>query len=151
MVKVPHAFFPPTIGARMTLVGMSIRDFRELDVFKMAIEGAMWIFEKSKLWPVSERFELTSQILRASRSVGSNIAEAWRKRRLYVAAFISKLSDAETEAAETQVWLMCAFKCGYITETEWRKWDQHYSNICGKLVRMSDQPEKWCPKEAFAT
>jgi len=76
---------------------------------------AMLVFELSKRFPVEERYSLTDQIRRASRSVASNIAEAWRKRR-YPAAFIAKLSDSESEAAETQTWTEFARRCGYLSD-----------------------------------
>ena len=74
----------------------------------------MRIFEVSKTFPKDEKYALTDQIRRSSRSVCANLAEAWRKRR-YEAAFISKLSDSEVELAETQVWLEFAVNCGYMT------------------------------------
>ena len=94
----------------------TIRHFRELEVYLLARAGALRIFETSKSFPIEERYSLTDQIRRSSRSVCANIAEAWRKRR-YPNAFISKLSDAEAEAAETQVWLEFALRCGYIDQT----------------------------------
>src|SRR5688572_2896742 len=90
-----------------------INSYRELRVYQDAITLAMEIFEITKSFPPEERFSLTDQIRRSSRSVCSNTAEAWRKRR-YKAAFIAKLSDAETEACETQVWLEISAKCRYI-------------------------------------
>ena len=83
---------------------MKIREHTELEVYKKAFDAAMLIFEMSKKFPKEETYSLTDQIRRSSRSVCANLAEAWRKRR-YKAAFIAKLSDAESEAAETQVWL----------------------------------------------
>jgi four helix bundle protein len=80
------------------------RHFRDLDVHKLALKAANEIFEISKRFPSEEKYSLTDQIRRSSRSVCANIAEAWRKRR-YVAAFVNKLSDADAEAAETQSWL----------------------------------------------
>ena len=77
---------------------------RDLEVYKKAFGAAMQIFELSKAFPKEETYSLTDQIRRSSRSVCANLAEAWRKRR-YEKAFISKLSDSESEAAETQVWL----------------------------------------------
>ncbi len=82
----------------------NIRHFRELDVYKLAMEAAMEIFELTKVFPAEERYSLTDQVRRSSRSVCANIAEAWRKRR-YPAAFAARLSDAEAEAAESEVWL----------------------------------------------
>jgi four helix bundle protein len=89
-----------------------IQSHEELDVYKMAFEVAMRIFELSKDSPRVETYSLTDQIRRSSRSVCSNIAEAWRKRR-YEAAFMSKLNDSEADPAETQTWLDFAVECGY--------------------------------------
>jgi four helix bundle protein len=80
----------------------AIRHFRDLDVYQNALAAGLRVYERSERFPTEERYALTDQIRRSSRSVFANIAEAWRKRR-YEAAFVSKLSDAETEAAETQV------------------------------------------------
>ena len=91
-----------------------IRSHTGLDVYKKAFAAAMDVFEMSKAFPKGEMYSLTDQIRRSSRSVCANLAEAWRKRR-YQASFISKLSDAETEAAETQVWLEFSVKCDYLT------------------------------------
>ena len=120
----------------------AIRSYRELDVYKMAMDGAMRIFELTKRFPIEERFSLVDQIRRSSRSVCANIAEAWRKRR-YEAAFVSKLSDAETEAAETQVWAEIAFRCGYFDEPTFREIHEHYDYIIGKLINMIDNPKPW--------
>ena len=103
----------------------------------------MKIFESSKAWPKEERFSLTDQIRRASRSVCANIAEAWRKRR-YVAHFVSKLSDADGEAAEAQAWLDFALHCGYISEDDFKELNQKYQLISGGLVKMMSEPKKWC-------
>jgi len=121
---------------------MKIRSHRELDVHKLAFEAAMKIFEITKGFPKEEKYSLTDQIRRSSRSVCSNIAEAFRKRR-YPKAFVSKLSDSEGEAAETQVWLDFSLRCKYIGEQVYKELDKQYDNIIGKLVNMSLQPEKW--------
>ena len=89
---------------------MKIREHTELEVYQKGFDAAMSIFEMSKKFPKEETYSLTDQIRRSSRSVCANLAEAWRKRR-YKAAFIAKLSDAESEAAETQVWLEFATQC----------------------------------------
>ena len=81
-----------------------ISSFRDLKVYQLALELQQAVFEVSKTFPIEERYALTDQIRRSSRSVGANIAEAWQKRR-YVAHFISKLTDADGEQAETQHWL----------------------------------------------
>ncbi|UCH11499.1 MAG: four helix bundle protein, partial [Fidelibacterota bacterium] len=86
------------------------KDFKELDVYQNAFESSMEIFELTKNFPIEERYALVDQIRRSSRSVCANIAEAWYKRR-YPASFVSKLSDADAEAAETIVWLDYALKC----------------------------------------
>src|SRR6476660_5208521 len=86
---------------------------RDLEVYEKAFDAAMEIFTVSKSFPKEETYSLTDQIRRSSRSVCANLAEAWRKRR-YEAAFVAKLSDSESEAAETQVWLQFAVECGYL-------------------------------------
>jgi four helix bundle protein len=83
----------------------------ELRVYQHSIEAAMEIFQLTASFPTTERYSMIDQIRRSSRSVCANIAEAWRKR-IYRAAFIAKLSDAESEATETQVWLELASRCG---------------------------------------
>ncbi|MBE8986569.1 four helix bundle protein, partial [Nostoc sp. LEGE 12450] len=90
-----------------------IKSHEDLEVYKMAFDVAMKIFELSKKFPVEEKYSLTDQIRRSSRSVCANLAEAWRKRR-YEAAFVAKLNDCESEAAETQTWLKFAVQCNYL-------------------------------------
>jgi len=119
-----------------------IRHFRGLDVHQNALATGLRVYELSKKFPVEERYALTDQIRRSSRSVCANIAEAWRKRR-YEVAFVSKLSDAETEAAETQVHAEFAFHRGYLSREEFLKVDDAYEKIVGQLVKMIDQPQKW--------
>ena len=106
------------------------------------MEAAMGIFEMTKGVPVEERYSLTDQVRRSSRSVCANIAEAWRKRR-YANAFVSKLSDAEAEAAETQVWLELAVRCGYLNAAKAAALEQDYESILGKLVSMISHPDQW--------
>ena len=119
-----------------------INSYKELHVYQNAMDAAMEIFQKTKNFPSEERYSLVDQIRRSSRSVCSNIAEAWRKRR-YEAAFVSKLSDSEAEASETQVWLEFAWRCRYLKEEEMRKLDEIYDHILGQLVLMVDSPQKW--------
>jgi four helix bundle protein len=121
---------------------MKIRSHRELDVYKMAFEAAMKIFELSKSFPKEETFSLTDQIRRSSRSVCSNLAEAFRKRK-YPKSFVSKLSDSESEAAETQTWLDFSLSCSYISESTHQELDDTYEKIIGKLVNMSLHPDNW--------
>ena len=114
----------------------------DLDVYQKAFDTAMRIFEVSKSFPKEERYSLTDQIRRASRSVCSNVGEAWRKRR-YEAAFISKLSDVEAEAAETQVWLQFAVKCGYLAQDDGRELYTTYDEIIGTVVGMINHADTW--------
>lgn len=123
----------------------NIRHFRELEVYQLAMDAAMRIFELSKLFPTKEKYSLTDQIRRSSRSVCTNIAEAWRKRR-YPNAFVSKLSDADAEAAETQVWLEFALKCRYLDQKLFDELDAVYDKILGKLVKMLSRPDQWTIK-----
>lgn len=120
----------------------AIKHYRELNVYQNAMEWAIKVFKLTKSFPHEERYSLTDQIRRSSRSVCANLAESWRKRR-YQAAFISKLSDAETEAAETQVHAEIAWRSGYLTEAQFKEVDAAYDHILGQIVKMIDQPEKW--------
>jgi four helix bundle protein len=124
-----------------------IRHFRDLDVYQNALATGLRVYELSKKFPAEERYALTDQIRRSSRSVCGNIAEAWRKRR-YEAAFVSKLSDAETEAAETQVHAEFAFHHRYLSREEFLEVDDSYEKIIGQLVKMIDQPQKWLIRQA---
>ncbi len=114
----------------------------ELEVYRMAFDAAMRIFELTRRFPKEETYSLTDQIRRSSRSVCANIAEAWRRRR-YPQAFASKLNDAESEAAETQVWLAFSAKCGYLDTETARQLHTVFDNVLGKLVRMIQQPDQW--------
>ena len=122
-----------------------ILSHRDLHVYQNGRSAAMAIFELSKSFPSEEKFSLTDQGRRSSRSVCANIAEAWRKRR-YKAAFIAKLSDSETEACETQVWLEFAQLCGYIDTETFTRMDAEYDRILGQLVRMIDGADDWLIK-----
>ena len=121
---------------------MKIRTHKDLEVYKLAFETAMEIFELSKSFPKEERYSLTDQIRRSSRSVSANIVEAFRKRR-YPKVFVAKLSDSEGEAAETQVWLDFALKCKYIDNEIYEKFFDKYDHMISMLVIMIKQPEKW--------
>ena len=119
-----------------------IKSHRELEVYKMAFDASMEIFNLTKNFPREEKFSLTDQIRRSSRSVCANISEAFRKRR-YPKSFVLKLSDSESEAAETQCWLEFSLECKYINQNDFIRLYETYDNILGKLVRMMNQPEKW--------
>lgn len=121
---------------------MKIRTHKDLEVYKMAFEAAMRIFELSKSFPKEETYSLTDQVRRSSRSVCGNLAEAFRKRR-YPKSFVSKLSDSEGEAAETQNWLDFAIRCKYISDEDYNNLYNTYDNILGKLINMSLNPGKW--------
>ncbi len=119
-----------------------IRTHKDLVVYQLSFEAGMQIFELSKNFPKEEKYSLTDQIRRSSRSVSGNIAEAWRHRR-YPKSFISKLSFSEGEAAETQVWLDYALKCQYIEDNFHEELITKYNHIIGKLVNMINKPENW--------
>lgn len=122
--------------------GKVIRVHRDLEVYRMAFEAAMRIFELSRGFPVEERHSLTDQMRRSSRSVAANLAEAWRRRR-YPASFVQGLNRCEAEAAETQVWLEFAVKCGYLDREQARLLYAEYDHIIGKLVNMINHPESF--------
>lgn len=121
----------------------AIESHRDLEVFKRAFAAAMRVFELTKIFPREENYSLTDQIRRSSRSVAANLTEAWRKRR-YEAAFIAKLSDAETEAAETQTWIEFALSCGYIDKTTAKEIFHEYTEIIKMIVAMIANSSKWC-------
>jgi len=121
---------------------MKILSYRELRVYRSAVDLAMEIFELTKSFPPEEKYSLTDQIRRSSRSVCANIAEAWRKRR-YKAAFIAKINDSETEACETQVWLEIALLCKYLTEEKTNDLLEKYDHLISQLVLMINDADNW--------
>ena len=102
----------------------------------------MQIFEITKGFPAEEKYSMVDQMRRSSRSVCANLAESWRKRQ-YPSHFVSKLSDCESEAEETRVWLEFAFNCKYISEEKFDELDTSYDLVLGQLVKMISEPEKW--------
>jgi four helix bundle protein len=117
-------------------------NYRDLIAFKKGYELAMEIFIFSKRFPPEERYSLTDQIRRSSRSVCTNLVEAYRRRR-YKDYFVSKLNDAETENGETQVWLDFSFDCNYITQEEYTILTAKNNEI-GKLIwYMINNPDKF--------
>jgi four helix bundle protein len=114
----------------------------ELDVFKKALDVAMDLFEVSKAFPREETYSLTDQLRRAARSVCANFAEGWRKR-IYEAAFVSKMNDCEAEAAEAQTWVAFAVKCGYLAWEKAVEFHSTYEEILRMLVSMRCHPEQW--------
>ena len=126
----------------MTERKKQIRKHTDLEVYQRAFGAGMQFFEISRKFPAEERYSLTDQGRRSSRSVCGNLAEAWRKRR-YVAAFVSKLNDCEGEAAETQVWIQFAVKCGYLERADAQNLYSEYDSILGMLVSMIHNPKPW--------
>lgn len=120
-----------------------VEDFKDLEVYQRALKASMGIFELSEEWPKEEIYSLTDQIRRSSRSVCSNLGEAWYKR-LCEKHFISKLSDANSEAAETIVWLDIAHRCGYISEERASNYERGYRQIIGGIIKMIDHSDRWC-------
>lgn len=119
-----------------------VRRHTDLEVYKKAFAAAMRVFELSKLFPREEKYSLTDQIRRSSRSVCANLGEAWRKRR-YPAAWVSKLGDSEAEACETQVWIQFCVECGYLTPETGKELYKEYDAILGMLVNMITHPQEW--------
>jgi len=119
-----------------------IKTHRDLRVYKLAFEAAQGIFKITAEFPTIEKYSLTDQIRRSSRSVAANIAEAFRMRR-YPAAFVSKLNQSEGEAAETQVWLEFAEACDYIQPSIRKELENQYEQILSMLVNMIRNPDKW--------
>jgi len=117
--------------------------FKDLIVYQKAYKLAMEIFEISKDFPKEEKYSLTDQIRRSSRSVTSNIAESWAKRR-YEKAFVSKLTDSLGEEYETENWLDYSKDCKYIKEETHQRILSEYDEVRKMLISMINNPEKWC-------
>ena len=120
-----------------------IQHFRELDVYQKAFKAAMTIYETTKTFPQDEKYSLVDQIRRSSRSVCSNLAEAWRKRR-YPAVFKNKLTDAMQEASETQCWLEFCLSCGYMQDKLFKQLDAEYESIQLMLNAMEKTADTFC-------
>ena len=120
-----------------------LEHFRDLEVYQFAFSSAMEIFQMTKNFPKEELYSLVDQIRRSSRSVCSNIAEAWRKRN-YIAVFKNKLSDSMQEASETETWLEFSLACGYIDKETFEKMDNIYERIIGMLSSMDKNAKKFC-------
>ncbi len=116
--------------------------FKDLIVYKKAFSLSMEIFEVSKGFPKEEKYSLTDQVRRSSRSVCANIGEAYRKRR-YPAHFISKLTDSDAENSETQVWIDFAFACKYIDENTFVSFTQRSEEVGRLINHMIANPEKY--------
>ena len=123
-----------------------IRSAKELDVYEKAYNLAMDIFQISKSWPTEERYSLIDQIRRASRSVCSNLREAWAKRR-FEAHFISKLTDADGENSETETWLDFAKDCSYLNPSIHERLTAESRQIGAMLGKMLNNPKAFVPKD----
>jgi four helix bundle protein len=117
----------------------SIRHFSDLIVWQKSFNAALKIYEASKAWPKAERYALTDQVRRFSRSVGANIAEAWGKRR-YEAHFVSKLTDADAELHETENWLRFALRHGYLNEADFKVMTGFLGEVGRMLGSMMAKP-----------
>ena len=116
-----------------------IRSVRDLVVYRKSFEAAMKIFEISKTFPKEELYSLTDQIRRSSRSVCTNLSEAWRKRR-YKAVFVNKLSDSGQESAETQTWLEFSLACKPVYDRLFNE----YEEIFAMLHSMTEKADSFC-------
>lgn len=124
-------------------MGSYAKSFEDLDVYKMAFDLQQAIFEITKTFPSEEKYSLIDQIRRSSRSVGANIAEAWNKRR-YQAHFISKLTDADAELAETRHWITTAYSASYISEQKKKDLISESLSIGRHIGSMINNASKWC-------
>ena len=122
-----------------------MQGFRDLKVYQLAYKLAMEIFHITKTFPSEEKYSLTDQIRRSSRSVPANIAEGYRKRQ-YTKAFVNKVSDADGEVAETQVWLSIAADCEYISLEQRELLTQQYEEVGRMLGGMLANPERFLPR-----
>ena len=119
------------------------RGFRDLIVYQLAYQLAVEIFNLTKNFPKEEKYSLTDQIRRSSRSVPSNISEAWSRRR-YPKSFINKLIESDGEASETTVWLDFSKDHDYITNEEHNNFIEKYNQVSKMLNSMINQPQKFC-------
>ena len=119
------------------------RGYRDLKVYQMAYQIALDIYQLTKTFPKEEKYSLTDQIRRSSRSVAANLAEAWKKRR-YEKAFISKLIDCAGEAGETEVWLDFSKDFGYIKADQYQQLMERCDEVNRMLYGMIDKADKFC-------
>jgi four helix bundle protein len=119
-----------------------VRGHRDLKVYQLAYKLAMEIFNETKSFPIEKRYSLTDQIRRSSRSVATNIAEGYRKRR-YPNMFVSKMADADSEGTETQVWLDFAKDCGYLSQEQYGGLICGYEGVGKMLGAMIAKPERF--------
>jgi four helix bundle protein len=122
---------------------MNYRGYKDLKVFQLSYKLAMDIFQITKTFPREERYSLTDQIRRSSRSVAANIAEAWKKR-IYPKMFVCKIIDSTGEAGETEVWLDIAKNAGYLSVEKHKELSDGYDEVNRMLYGMVEKPEKFC-------
>ncbi|NOX65564.1 MAG: four helix bundle protein [Chlorobi bacterium] len=125
---------------------MHANSFKDLEVYKLARQLSLEIFEETKSFPKEEMYSLTDQIRRSSRSVGAQLAEAWSKRR-YIKHFVSKLTDADGEQQETQHWIETACDCCYLTNKQSQDWLNRYSSVGKMLNSMINKADSFCGKQ----
>lgn len=118
---------------------------QDLEAYRAAYRLAMDIFRVSKDWPAEERYSLTDQIRRSSRSICANLSEAWAKRR-YVAHFVAKLTDADGENLETQTWLLFAHDCRYLNDAGFDACMRASEEVGRLLGGMLAKPDSFCNK-----
>jgi four helix bundle protein len=124
---------------------MIAKRFEDLEVYQLALAVQREIFQITRKFPIEERYALTDQIRRSSRSVGANIAEAWHKRR-YPAHFASKLTDADAEGGESRHWLQTCLDCEYISEGQFQDLTERCLAIGAKLGHMIQNADQWQPR-----
>ena len=125
---------------------MYVKSAKDLEVYKLAYEQAMEIFLLSKNFPKDEKYSLTDQIRRASRSVCGNLREAWAKRR-YIAHFASKITDCDGENAEADTWLDFAYDCEYIEQKVYDEMVKRNHRIGQMLGSMIKKTETFCKND----
>jgi len=126
-------------------VKTKLAGYKDLDVYKLSYKMALEIFEETKEFPKEEKYSLTDQIRRSSRSVSANIGESWGKR-MYRSHFVSKLSDSYMEAYETQVWLDFSNAHSYLSSERYMYFTENYDHICRMLFNMMRNPDKFLLK-----
>jgi four helix bundle protein len=122
-----------------------IKNVRDLSVYNLAFDAAMEVFNVTRSFPKEEKFSLTDQIRRSSRSVCSNLSEGWHKRQ-YMPAFRSKLADSMQEASETQTWLDFSLALGYLRVEDYDKFYEQYEHIIAQLLTMERKADSFCRK-----
>jgi four helix bundle protein len=124
---------------------MNYGGYKDLKVYQLAYRLAMELFEITKKFPMEERYSLTDQVRRSSRSIPANIAEAWKKR-IYPKMFVSKIVDAAGEAGETEVWLDISKDSGYLSIEKYEDLISAYDEVNRMLFGMIEKPDKFCIK-----